>query len=149
MPSSSIEATNTVVHEALEKCSPRGSYISLTPAQKYSTGKRAAENGTTATLHYYAKTFPDLTLKETTIKRFKNNYQSILKTAGDGSSDASKLLSKKCGRPMLVGEELDEQVRHYITYMRKEGTVINAHVLIAVGKGILMSHGKSVELSKD
>ena len=145
----SIEATNTVVHEALEKRSPHGPYISLTPAQKYSIGKRAAENGTTAALRYYAKTFPDLPLKETTVRRFKNNYQSSLKTASDGSSDASELLSKKCGRPLLIGEELDEQVRHYITYMRKEGTVINAHVVIAVGKGILMSHGKSVELSKD
>lgn len=79
-----------------------------------------------------------------TVRRFKNNYQSSLKTASDGSSDASELLSKKHGRPLLIGEELDEQVRHYITYMRKEGTVINAHDVIAVGKGILMSHGKSV-----
>ena len=54
VPSSSIEATNTVVHEVLEKRSPRGPYISLTPVQKYSFGKRAAENGTTATLCYYA-----------------------------------------------------------------------------------------------
>ena len=36
-----------------------------------------------------------------------------------------------------------------ITYMRKEGTVINAHIVIAVDEGILMSHGKSVELNKD
>ena len=63
--------------------------------------------------------------------------------------DTKELLSKKCGRPLLIGEELDEQVRHYITSMRKEGTVINAHVVIAVGKGILMSHGKSEELTKD
>ena len=60
VPSSFIEATNTVVHEALEKRSPLGPYISLTPAQKYSFGKRAAENGTTATLCYYANTFLDL-----------------------------------------------------------------------------------------
>jgi len=33
--------------------------------------------------------------------------------------------------------------------MGKEGTVINVNVVIAVGKGILMSHGKSVELTKD
>ena len=148
VPSSSIEATNTVVHEALEKRLPRGPYILLTPAQKYSIGKRAADNGTTATLRYLAKTFPDLTLKETTVRRFKNNYQSTLKTASDGtcSSDASELLSKKGRRPLLIGEELDEQVRHYT---RKEGTVINTHVVIVVGKGILISHGKSVELSKD
>jgi len=97
-------------------------------------------------LRYHAKRFPDLQLKETTVRRFKNNYQASLKTP---VSDMKELLSKKCGRPLLIGEELDEQVRHYITFTRKEGTVINLHVVIAVGKGILMSHGKSKELNKD
>ena len=69
--------------------------ISLTLAQKYSFGKRAAENGTTTTLRCYAKTFPDLPLKETAIIRFKikNNYQLSLETASDGSSDASEPLT--------------------------------------------------------
>ena len=35
VPYSSIEAANTFVHEALEKHSPRGPYISLTPALKH------------------------------------------------------------------------------------------------------------------
>ena len=100
-------------------------------------------------LHYYAKTFLDFPLKEMTIRRFKNKHQSRLKTASDGSSDANELLGKKRGRPLLIGEVLDEPVRHYIAYMRKEGTVINVHVVIAVGKGILMSNGKGEELSKD
>ena len=147
VPSSSIEVTNAVVRQALEKeGGPRGPYISVTPAQKYAMGQRAAENGVTATLCYYAKRFPNLQLKETTVRRFKNNYLASLKTP---ASDTKELLSKKRGRPLLIGEELDEQVRHYITFMRKEGTVINRHVVIAVGKGILMSHGKSEELTKD
>ena len=44
-------------------------------------------------LRYYAKTFQDHPLKETTIRRFKNTYQSSLKTASDGSSDASEPLT--------------------------------------------------------
>jgi len=80
------------------------------------------------------------------VRRFKNNYQASLKTL---TSDTKELLSKKSRWSLLIGEELDEQVRHYITFMRKEGTVINVHVVIAVGKGILMNHGKSVELTKD
>ena len=45
VPSSSIEVTNTVVRQALEKeRGPRGPYISVTPAQKYAIGQRAAEN---------------------------------------------------------------------------------------------------------
>ena len=69
VPSSSIEVTNAVVRQALEKeRGPRGPYISVTPAQKYAIGQRAAENGVTAMLHYYSKRFPDLQLKETTVR---------------------------------------------------------------------------------
>ena len=52
------------------------------------------------------------------------------------------------GRCLLGKSYVDEQVRHYIMFMRKEGSVIILHVVIAVGKGILMSHGKSEELTK-
>ena len=65
----------------------------ITSMQKYSFGKTSAENRTTTTLHYYAKTFPDFPLKETTVRRFKNNYQPSLKTASDISSDASESLT--------------------------------------------------------
>ena len=78
IPSSSIGITNTCVHQVQQEASSerrsRGPYISLTPAQKFSVGKRAAENGVTAMLHYYSKTFPDLALKEATVTGFKNNY---------------------------------------------------------------------------
>jgi len=55
VPSSSIEVTNVVVPQKERR--PCGPYISLTPAQKYVIGQRAAENGVTAILHYYAKKF--------------------------------------------------------------------------------------------
>ena len=35
-------------------CGKYGEYLSLTPAQKFSIGKRAAENGVTSTIQYYA-----------------------------------------------------------------------------------------------
>jgi len=45
----------------------------------------------------------------------------------------------------LIGEELDEQVRHYITGENCD----NTYIVVVVGKGILMSHGKSEELTMD
>ena len=47
---------NTVVCRVLEEKRPCGSYILLTPVQKYAIGKRAAENGTTATLLKHFRT---------------------------------------------------------------------------------------------
>ena len=40
---------------------------------------------------------------------------------------------------MLVGEDLDAQVREYIKELRKFGVVINAHVVIAVGMGLVIN----------
>ena len=39
----------------------------------------------------------------------------------------------------MVGEELDEQVREYIKELRKLGVIINAHVVIAVGMGLVLN----------
>jgi len=75
-----------------------GEYLSITPAQKFSIGKCAAENGVTATIRYYAKAFPDLplsNLKETTMRRLKNNYQGSLKTG--------KEVQKSCQERSKVG----------------------------------------------
>ena len=39
-------------------------------------GKRAAEHSVTAALHYFTEKYPELPLKETSVQRFKNLYQS-------------------------------------------------------------------------
>ena len=52
---------------------------------------------------------------------------------------------------------MDEQVKLYITYLRKEGAVVNIHVVMAVGKGIVMGrdanllacNGGSLVLTKE
>ena len=49
------------------------------------------------------------------------------------------MVSKKRGSPLLIGEELYEQVREYVRELRKSGVIINAHVVIAVGMGLVLS----------
>ena len=151
VPSSSIELTNNIVHDILDKktmsCGKHGEYLSIIPAQKFSIGKRATENEVTVTIRYYAKAFPDLplsNLKETTVRRLKNNYQVSLKTDQGSSKE-------------LLGKNLDQQVRDYISYLRTEGAVINSHVIIGIGKGIVMGkdsnllacNGEGIVLTKD
>lgn len=118
--------------------------------------ERAAENGVTSTLRYYSKTFPDLALKETTVRRFNDNYLLHINNSA-GLTDLQELPCKKRRRPLLVGDELDEQVKQYITYLRKEGAVVNVHVVMAVGEGIVMGrdanllarNGGSIILTKE
>ena len=79
---STIAAMNTQVGYIVEKHdttsankeSERGPYLHLTAAQKYQEQLKLAVTGVTNTLPYYAKNFPMLSLKETTIQRLKNSY---------------------------------------------------------------------------
>ena len=77
-----------------------------------------------ATIRYYAKHFPNLALKETTVRRIKNVYLSELKKGpfetsyssqlGGDSKVVQQLFSKKKGHPLLLEEELGKQVCDYL-----------------------------------
>ena len=90
------------------------------------------------------------------MRRFKNNYLLHINDS-TRPTDLQELPCKKHGRPLLIGDELDEQVKRYITYLRKEGAVVNVHVVMAVGEGIVMGrdanllacNGGSIVLTKE
>ena len=44
----------------------------LTPVQRYEVGKRAAEYGVTDSIRYFAVKYPEIKLKEPSVRRFKN-----------------------------------------------------------------------------
>ena len=157
--SKAIELANTEVKKVTEnQARGRGPYSYLTGAQRYKVGKRAAEYGVTNTMRYFAKKYPDLpVLKETTVKRLKNLYKSKLlqpvppekpetndsdeeDTKATTSNKVEELPSKKTGRPLLIGEELDAQVQQYVKESRKRGLPINTAVVVAAGLGVVTAH---------
>ena len=162
VPSSAIERANTSVMPIIEhlESGKRGKYLILTPAQRYKIGRRAAEHGVTATLCYYSRRFAELKLKETSVRRLKNEYHASLKKPGASSSsveEIKELHCKKAGKPLLLGEELDKQVREYVKYMREHGAVVNSAVVMGAAEGIVMSkdanllacNGGGINLTKD
>lgn len=169
IPSKAIRVANKSIEQLLEpklKGVRKAPYLVLTPAQRFAVGKRVALHGVMATIRYYAKHFPNLPLKETTVRRIKNVYLSELKKgsfeashsgeSGDGEV-VQQLPAKKKGRPLLIGEELDQQVREYLQALRKNGAPVNTAIVIACGDGIVRSkdanllavNGGSITLSKD
>ena len=64
--------------EGIPGAASRKLYLHLTGAgaQKFKVGKRTEEFGTTNTLRYYAMHFPNLPLKETSVRWFKTQYIS-------------------------------------------------------------------------
>ena len=79
--------------------------MKLTPAQKARIGKRAAENGVTATIRHFSKNYEELDLKETTVRRFKNEYLLELKRKrlfNDSDSEVLELPTKKKTRKAVT-----------------------------------------------
>ena len=122
----------------------RGPYQTLTDAQKLMIARRAAEYGTTAAIRYFASEYRRKAelppLKETSVRRLRDLYKGQLCVEGDIPSveDFARFTTKKNGRPLKIGEDLDQQVRDYIQYLRSTGTSINITVVIASAEGILM-----------
>ena len=98
-------------------------YLILSPAQQFKVGKRAAEHGVTSALKYFLKKYPQLPLKETTVRRLKNLYQLEAKRVSkngcsfeDPLAEVNELSRKKTGRPLLLGKDLDAQVQEYLRW---------------------------------
>ena len=51
----------------------------------------------------------------------------------------NELPRKKDGRPLLLPNELDNQVKEYIKALRQHGLPINTHVVVAAAEGIVMN----------
>ena len=125
IPSSRIEVVNSVVEPLVEKASDecsnsakdksksvRGAYEKFSADEKAAIGKRAAEHSVSATIRHFSKIYPDRPLKESTVRGWKNQYNREVVRLKNGGKEVvvRELIDKKRGRPLLLGEEMDEQV---------------------------------------
>ena len=138
---------------------PNG-YLMLTSTQRCEIGKRAAAHGVTASLRYYANKYPRLPLTETSVRRFKNLYKEAVKKKLDEVKKAQassaqdttdnpdcvvhELPRMKSGRPLLLRDELDDQVQEYIKELRSRGTAVSSSVVIAAAEGIIMNKDANI-----
>ena len=142
-----IRLVNERVKPEIEKSlsGKRGPYVILTPLQRALIGKRAAENGVTATIRHFSGSYDGCDLKETTVRRFKNEYLVELKKKRHCEDDeVTELPLKKRGRPLLLGEELDQKVRTYLIALRSSGAVVNTAVAVGCAKGVVASEGANI-----
>ena len=104
-------------------CGPRpNKCLVFSPAQRFEVGKRAVEHGVTSFIRYFLKNYPQLPLKETTVRRLKNPYRLETNGArnkncnsiGDPLVEVYELSRKKTGRPLILGKDLDIQVQEYL-----------------------------------
>ena len=55
-----------------------------------------------------------------------------------------ELIDNKQGRPLLLGKEMDEQVRAYISELRGNGCPINTAIVIATGQGVVKDYDSNL-----
>ena len=151
--SSSIVSANVIVKNILrdsdqstggivspQTSKKRESYAKYTVEQKAEIAKRASEHGIASTIRHFSKKYPNL--KESSIRTWKKSYTAEIKrkrNAGEDNVCVNAIAEKKRGRPYLLGEDLDMQVRAYLVALRDNGAVGNSAVAIGCAEGIVKS----------
>jgi transposase-like protein len=150
VPSSAIKTANqevvTVIQEEGSRKKKRGPYKNYTAKEKAKVAKRAVECGVTSTVRYFAAEFADGPLNEATVRVWVKQYKQevSLRKKGNKSMEISALESKKRGRPLLLGEELDKRVQLYVSSLRGHGAVINTRIVMAAAEGIVKSYDSNL-----
>ena len=96
-------------------------------------GKYACEHGVaTATRHCSREL--EKPLNESTVRGLKNAYLmevGLKRRAREADLTVDKLNPAKRGHRLLLGEQIDEQVKHYLHKLRDCGGIVNTAIAIA------------------
>ena len=65
---------------------------------------------------------------------------SPLTESETGRLEVTELPQKLRGRPLLLGEELEEEVKLFVKASRAEGTVVNTETVMGTATGVVISH---------
>lgn len=133
----------------------RGSYKKFSARDKYRIGHYASIHGTSAALRKFKIEFNG-NLKWSTVNDWKKEIQKRNLKKSHNEPPMTELCGKKRGRPSILPEECEKELKAYITELRVAGGVINSHIVIGAGYGImqkrnssmLLCNGGTVELKK-
>ena len=54
--------------------------------------------------------------------------------------EVTELLQKRRGRPLLIGEELEEEMKLFIKASHAKGTVVNTETVMNTARDVVISH---------
>ena len=94
----------------------------------------------------FSAEFADRPLNEGTVRVWVKQYKQelVLRKKENKDMEITALESKKRGRPLLLGDELDKRVQLYVSSLRDHGAVINTRIVIAADEGIVRSYDSSL-----
>ena len=117
----------------------------------------AAENGVANAIRHFQRNFPKDSLKESTIRGWKNDYCRELNEKKRRRFECFRASNEKVGQPLTLGEDLDKEVQAYLINLREVGGVVNGAIARASVRSIirmknsklLASNGGHIVLTKD
>ena len=124
--------------------------MKLTGVQQAQIARYALSHGNQAAICRYNEEY-STEIRESSVSTWKSKYVTELdckQKAGDfeasGALVVDTLPLKKRGRPLLLGNELDDQVKCYIKDARAAGTPIDTTVVMASGEAIVRKTDKNL-----
>ena len=147
-----IESANKKVSALLDSSSSkedssrssRGPYMRFSPEQKAQVARYAVESGNKRAIIRYSKLW-GVDLKESTVRTWKAKYgEKLRKRRGIDPTTIKELPSRKQGRPLLLGEDLDTEVKAYVENLRQLGGVVNTSIVLGGAEGIIASKDRTL-----
>ena len=146
IPSPAIAAANREIRKVSEEQKKRGQYIKYSPNIHAEIGKYATLHGVAAAARVFSAKMKQR-VSETTVRSIKDAYTVEIKrkrASQESVRDVSSLPSKKRGRPLLLGQDLDGKVQQYLKKVREAGGAVSSRTVIAAARGIAMSCNRNV-----
>ena len=150
-PSAIQSANEEVEKEVKGEGKKRGCYQFYTSEERATVAKKALEIGVTRAIKHFQKnpSFNNRTLKESTVRTWVNLYTKELKVhvksrEVSGTVNIVELPAKRRGRPLLLGDELDSQLKSYVTKLRDLKAVVNSDIVKSAAIGIVKSQDSNL-----
>ena len=144
VPALAIAEANKDVLTAMKYVEPKkkGPYIKISPEYKAKIAKYAIENGNCAAARKFGKSL-EKPLNESTVRSWVVIYKKELeykRKIGETVPDVSVLPQSKRGRPLLMPDKLDYQVRAYVRSVREAGGPVTTTIVMSTGRAIVNQH---------
>ena len=82
-------------------------------------------------------------MSESTARSIRDSYLIEAKRKRvEDLEDIEALPEKKRGRPLLLGDALDEKVQLYLRKVREAGGTVSAGIAIAAARGLLLKYNR-------
>lgn len=116
-----------------------------TPEVRAEIGKYASQHGSGAASAFFTRKLKRK-VRQSTVHSIKIAYLECVRqkrTADSSDDDVAELHPKKRGRPLLLGDCVEQQLQLYLKKIREHGGVVTASVVVAAARGILISTDRS------